>query len=193
MFYNLIHDYGYKVARLLHWICAVYFIILLFSMPIMLDFASNARQRAEALLYHQKFGGWFILFLLLRSMWLYFMDKRPVQTHYRHRYLLILAKINHLMLYSLMIVMPFTGLLLVLADGRTLELFGVLWWAGSDVAYSENLAYYAKEAHVWAVDLIYVLFGIHVLGVLVHLFETNDAGKTSERAPELELTSKPLK
>lgn len=193
MFSNIIHNYGYKVARLLHWICAVYFIILLFSMPIMLDFASNSSQRAEALLYHQKFGGWFILFLLLRSIWLYFMDKRPVQTQYRHKYQLILARINHLLLFGLMIAMPLTGLLLVLADGRPLELFGVLWWAGSNASLSENLAYYAKEIHLWAVDLVYWLFGMHILGVLVHLFETNDAGELEEDGPEIRLTSKSLK
>ncbi|QSX29364.1 cytochrome b [Shewanella cyperi] len=196
MISNLIHDYGYKIARLLHWICAVYFIILLFSMPIMLDFASNSSQRAEATLYHQKFGGWFILFLLLRSLWLYIMDKRPVQTHYRHKYQLVLARLNHLTLYFLMIAMPLTGLALVLADGKPLELFGVLWWGGSDTPFSEDLAYYAKEAHLWAIDLIYFVFGLHILGVLVHFFEENDAGELAQPAESdttLDMPPKALK
>ena len=43
-------NYIYRISRLLHWLCAICFVQLVVSMPMMLDAANNSAERREV--YH---------------------------------------------------------------------------------------------------------------------------------------------
>lgn len=78
----------------------------------------------------------------------------------------LLAKLLHLGLYALMIVMPLTGWLLLSASGKPIPFFGLELPALIDE--NKELAKQLKEVHEVIGTVGYYLIGIHVLAALYH-------------------------
>lgn len=83
-----------------------------------------------------------------------------------------LAKLLHLALYALMIVMPLTGWLLLSASGKTLPFFGLQLPAL--MAENKELAKTIKEVHETIGTAGYYLIGLHVVAALYHHYVMRD-------------------
>ncbi len=84
-----------------------------------------------------------------------------------------LAHMAHLALYSILLLMPLTGLLANLARSRDTDFFGLFTIAGFD---QRNMQLYqmAIDAHSWLEIVCYLLLAAHVGAALWHHFVLKD-------------------
>lgn len=78
-----------------------------------------------------------------------------------------LARIAHLILMALLLIMPLSGMLHVMAEGRTVSFFGLLALPAL-VGQSEILAKITGAVHGLGANLLVVTIGLHVAGALKH-------------------------
>ncbi|MDP3976650.1 MAG: cytochrome b [Pseudomonas sp.] len=76
------------------------------------------------------------------------------------------AKLGHLALYALMVVMPLLGWLTLSASGKPIPFFGLELPAL--IGENKDLAKQIKEVHETIGTLGYYLIGLHVLAALYH-------------------------
>ena len=82
------------------------------------------------------------------------------------------AKLMHLALYALMIVMPLSGWLLLSATGKPIPFFGLELPAL--IGESKDLAKQIKEIHELVGTAGYYLIGLHAVAALYHHYITRD-------------------
>ncbi len=82
------------------------------------------------------------------------------------------AKLVHLGLYLLMIVMPLTGWLLLSAAGKPIPFFGLQLPAL--IGESKEVAGQLKEVHEVIGTIGYYLIGIHIVAALYHHYLVHD-------------------
>ena len=84
-----------------------------------------------------------------------------------------LAALVHFLLYVAMVAMPITGILWRQARERAVDVFG-LFTLPQFVAPSRELAVRMHDWHELGAQLFLLLFGMHVIGVLLHLRKPGD-------------------
>jgi len=82
------------------------------------------------------------------------------------------AKLMHLALYALMIVMPLSGWLLLSASGKPIPFFGLQLPAL--ISENKDLAKTIKEIHEFVGTTGYYLLGLHALAALYHHYIKRD-------------------
>lgn len=82
------------------------------------------------------------------------------------------AKLTHLALYLIMIVMPLLGWLVLSAAGKPIPFFGMELPAL--IAKDKELGKWLKEIHETVGELGYYLIGLHVLATLYHHYFQRD-------------------
>jgi cytochrome b561 len=164
-------DKNYRISRALHWFCAISFLLLVISQPIMLELAGNKQERLEVQMIHQSLSTLFVFFLILRFCWMIKSGSRGTQVPYRNKWQSYLAKINHFTLYFLMIFMPVSGLVNRIAAGKSIMIFN--WeMIPAMLEYKDKyLKADAADMHTWLLDLFYIVIALHVIGATVHVFE----------------------
>lgn len=85
----------------------------------------------------------------------------------------ILAKVAHLALYALMIVIPVLGLCLVWLHGHGASFFG-LFTIPSPIAESKSLHDTVSGVHELLANIILVLLALHVVAAFWHHFAKKD-------------------
>jgi len=83
------------------------------------------------------------------------------------------AKLTHLTLYALMIVIPVMGVFLVWLNAYDLSFFG-LFTIPSPVAADKVLGHTVKEVHELFANLILALVGVHALAAIWHHYIKKD-------------------
>lgn len=160
---------AYRISRLLHWLCAISFSILVVTMPIMLDSANNSSERAKFYMLHQSIASVFAMLLVLRFIWMYVSKHNGVQTTFDSKWQFYAAKANHFILYFIMITMPISGLVSRITHGKELLIFNLKILPEMSSLVSKDIHYYAAEFHLVLLDLFYILIAFHVLGAIMHL------------------------
>ena len=164
-------DRIYLISRALHWICAIFFVILVISMPIMLDQANNSAERAEVYLVHQSIATIFFLLLIFRFFWFFFTKSSGVRIVFEYKWQFIIARINHTILYILMISMPLTGLISRVAAGKAIDIFNFQLIPATEMFLNRDVKFYTNEAHLLLINLFYVLITFHILGAISHVIQ----------------------
>ncbi len=156
--------YG-NLSIALHWLMfilmvAVYAFILLRELY---PKGSDPRETLKAL--HFMFGLSILLFVSIR-IYAKVTAPTPIIIPELSSIQSLAAKLGHLALYGLMIVMPILGWLLLSAAGKPIPFFGLELPA----LMNENkaLAKQLKEIHETIGELGYYLIAIHVLAALYH-------------------------
>jgi cytochrome b561 len=85
---------------------------------------------------------------------------------------IFLARCTHVALYTLMIVMPLIGWVLLSAEGNSIPFFGLQ--LPPLVSESKSLANQAKEVHEFIGTAGYFLIGLHALAALFHHYIMRD-------------------
>ena len=85
---------------------------------------------------------------------------------------MVLAKLVHLALYALMIVMPLLGWALLSAAGKPIPFFGLELPAM--IAENKETGKWLKEIHQTIGTVGYYLIGIHAVAALFHHYVVKD-------------------
>ncbi|TLF52060.1 cytochrome b [Halomonas urmiana] len=153
------HRYG-AVSRALHWSMALIVLLMLGSDWWMEAFEGLGEAAAMSL--HQSIGMTLLALLVFRLAWRAVNRGRPAPpAHWR-----LAAKLGHLALYALLLVIPLSGLLTAIGSGEGVALFGApLVAADGEIEWLEEAF---EETHEVLVNLLWFAIAGHVLAALAH-------------------------
>jgi len=156
-------EWGF-IASWLHWVMALLIIGLMIlgwtarSWPV-------SPFKVSLFFWHKSIGI-LVLALAVARMFLHLIDRRPTLPvmSATERFL---ARCSHLMLYTLMLVMPLSGWVINSAAKFPFMVFG-LFRLPTFVAADKTLAEAAKTAHFALFWIFFTLIAIHVAAALRH-------------------------
>lgn len=157
--------YG-AVSRAIHWSMAVLLILMLASDWLMEAFEGLGESQLMGL--HKSIGLLLVGLLLFRLAWRWVNRGRPAAPSHWQR----AARLGHLALYSLMVLIPVSGLLAAWGSGHGVAFFGLpLISSGGEIEWLEDAA---EETHEVVANLLWLVIGGHVLAALAHQFWLGD-------------------
>lgn len=155
----------------LHWLMFLLFIAVYALIELHEIYPKGSDPREAMKTWHFMIG-----MLIFWLTWLRLAARAPGQTPdivpVPPNWQQLLAKLVHLGLYALMIVMPLTGWLLLSAAGKPIPFFGLE--LPSLIGENKGLAEQLKEVHEVIGTIGYYLIGIHVLAALYHHYLVRD-------------------
>lgn len=157
---------------LLHWITAVVVFGLYALGWYMVDLSYYDGWYNSAPFWHKSVGLMLMLFVIVRIVWR-FIDAQPDALASHQPWERLIAKIVHIILYLMLLVIFVSGYLIATADGSAISFFG-LFDVPSLVEGVDNLEDRAGEVHAWLADSLMVLVILHALAALKHHFIDRD-------------------
>jgi cytochrome b561 len=165
------HRY-HSIAIILHWLMAGAFILMFSSGLLMVYSDLPARFRFDLYQWHKALGILLLLAVCLRLAWRLFKPAPALPAAFTPLERKA-AKIGHWGLYALMIVLPFSGWVMVSSSSYDLptSIFGWFEWPHlPGLADNETLENLAKNAH-WLLAIVFgLLIALHVAAVIKHTF-----------------------
>ena len=166
--FNSQKEYG-LLAKLFHWIT---FVILIAQIPfgfylVGLEFSDR---RIDLENIHILIGITVFYITLLRLIWKFF-NSSPTDGNSFFKGQIIIAKINHFLLYLSIFTITISGILKKLYMGETLNFIFFKYGFEKDNFVLAD-AYY--EVHIYANYLLLALVSLHILAVIVHHFVFKD-------------------
>jgi cytochrome b561 len=163
----------YKLpARLLHWIMAL---MVLGMVPVgflMLNDALGRELRNAMFISHKNLGTVLLILIVVRLIyrWLNPPRLKPVDLHPIQEFA---AKMTHVGLYALLLIMPLSGYIRVRAGGFPIEALDALGIPAL-VPRSDALAEVAKAVHLYAAYAIIALIALHIVAAAFHSMVLRD-------------------
>ena len=166
--FNSFSKYG-LLAKLFHWIT---FIILILQIPfgfylVGLEFSDR---RIDLENIHILIGIIVFYITLFRLIWKFF-NSSPTDGNSFFRGQIIIAKVNHFLLYLSIFTITISGVLKKLYMGEKLNFLFFKYGFNKDNFQLADLYY---EVHIYANYLLIVLVVLHILAVIVHHFIFKD-------------------
>lgn len=158
--------YG-SVSRSLHWVMAVFLLAMLGS-EVWFEALEDTLSEATLMAWHQSVGLALFGLVVFRGVWRWLNRSRLAPPE---RWA-TMAKLGHLVLYALMILMPLSGLATALGDGDRVSFFGwTVFAAGPEVEWlEENIG----ELHEILANVLWLAIGVHVAAALAHQYMLGD-------------------
>lgn len=157
--------YG-AIPQAMHWI-TVLLVIVAWFLGQFDDIFPKGAARAASLFIHISAGLAVIGMLILRLFWRLADPPPPLEHTILGAWLDRLGRLTHYALYALLIAAPVSGIVLQLARGDSLPLFGLTEIA-SPWAADRALARSVKEIHEVAANALVILAALHAAAALVH-------------------------
>ena len=157
----------YKLpARLLHWGMALLMLGLVPAGFLMLDESVSRALRNTLFVAHKNVG---VLMLILIAIRLIYRWRNPPQLApiALPAAQAFAAKLTHMGLYALLVVMPLSGYVRVRAGGFPIEALDALG-VPALVPRSDALAAFAKTAHLYGAYALVVLMALHIGAAAYH-------------------------
>ena len=136
-----------------------------------LTVALLASKRSAPFITHKSIGILILLLILLYilrrliSGWTPSLVDNPVQRK--------LARLMHWLLVICILLMPVSGILMTVLEGRPLLFFGIEL-LGRNVIYNDFIAHIAHTTHHFVSNTLIVLIVLHTLAALKHHFINKD-------------------
>ena len=166
---NTLHSYGF-LAKLLHWVVALFIIGLLIVGTLMTDLQGAFKYKVYDI--HKAFGIIVLALVFIRFFWM-LLNPKPLLPETMKPHEKLAAKLGHYSLYGLMFFIPFSGWIMSNSAGYGVSIFGVVN-VPAIAAKSDALKDLAKEAHEISTSIIIILLGVHVAAALFHHFIKKD-------------------
>lgn len=171
MWRNTEFSYG-VIAISLHWIVAI-IVIGLFILGLWmvdLNYYDPWYRRAPDL--HKSIGVSLFVIMIFRLLWRWGNKKPqplPGNSHLVQRF----SKIIHSLLYLLIFIVMFSGYLISTADGRSIEVFGIVSIPATikGIEQQEDIA---GIVHLIVAIILISLSGLHAMAALKHHFINRD-------------------
>ena len=166
--FNSHKEYG-LLAKLFHWIT---FVILVFQIPfgfylVGLEFSD---QRIDLENIHILIGISVFYITLFRLIWKFF-NSNPTNGNSFFKGQILVAKVNHFLLYLSIFTITISGILKKLYMGEKLNFLFFRYGFEKDNFQLADLYY---EVHIYTNYLLIVLVALHILAVIVHHFIFKD-------------------
>jgi len=166
--FNSQKEYG-LLAKLFHWIT---FVILIAQIPfgfylVGLEFSDR---RIDLENIHILIGITVFYITLLRLIWKFF-NSSPTDGNSFFKGQIIIAKINHFLLYLSIFTITISGILKKLYMGETLNFIFFKYGFEKDNFVLADTYY---EVHIYANYLLLALVSLHIFAVIVHHFIFKD-------------------
>ncbi len=164
-------QYWGAVAWLFHWVLAVLIVWMIFQGNEMEGMEMGDEKIAQIFL-HKSMGVLILLLVLLRLAW---RSANPVPAPLENTPPLkvLASRINHWLLYLLLLLQPISGLVMSTSAGYPPNFFG-LWQFPQWLPKNESLAETLNTVHATGWWLLALLAGLHVLAALHHHFVVRD-------------------
>lgn len=158
--------YG-AVSRAAHWIMAVLLLIMLAS-EVWFEALEHILSEYYLMAWHQSLGLAIFGMVILRGLWRWLNRSRLTPpAHWAP-----IAKLGHIVLYALMIMMPLSGLVTAYGEGDSVTFFGwTILGAGPEREWLEDSA---EEVHETLANILWLMIGIHVAAALAHQYLLGD-------------------
>lgn len=169
---NSVKTYGW-VSILLHWVMAVGLIGMYFSGDYMVDleYYDSLYHTLPAL--HKATGVVLGGLLLVRLAWLYAQPRPLPAASPAPEFTHLAAKLGHVALYGLLLVMLVSGYLISTAKGHGINVFG--WFEiPALLPESKERGELAGDIHALAGTLFIFMVGVHALAAFIHHFYWKD-------------------
>ncbi len=159
-----------SVTKGFHWLMAI-LIVLMFAIGWYMDLLPLGLEKLAWISRHKSIGVTILFLAVLRIIWR-LSEKTPLPVG-EHRWERVVAKLAHIALYGVLIVMPLTGWLMSSAANFSVSVFG-LFTLPDLVAPDQALFETLRTTH-WALSWgIVGLVGLHVAAALKHHFIDRD-------------------
>jgi len=155
----------------LHWIMLVVIVIAFAAMEFRGIFPKGSEERMLMKLVHYS-AGFTVLALLGVRIFFRISRQAPAIRPEPSKQTILMAKLMHLMLYIIMLLMPISGWLLLSAEGQPIFAFGLS--VPSLIDQNNNLAHTVESVHETMAVIAYVLIGLHALFGLLHHYVKKD-------------------
>jgi cytochrome b561 len=162
---NTEQGYG-LVSRVLHWVVAALVIGLLWLGWYMVDLSYFDPWVNTSLSLHRSIGLIALVLGAIKILWTLYSPPPPLASGMRGVERLA-ARSAHLVLFAMMIVIPVSGYLISISDGRGFPMFG-LFRVPALVPVDRELRDLAIAVHYWASYGTAGLILVHALGALKH-------------------------
>jgi cytochrome b561 len=157
--------YG-ALPQLIHWLTAI-FVIAGWLLGTFGDDLPKGAAHEFGMLTHMTLGEAVVLLLVLRLAWRVANPPPPPEPTPFGRLAAAAAKLCHFALYTLLLVVPFFGVLVQLKRGHPLPIFGY-WEFVSPWPADRPMARTLIEVHQYLADALLILAGIHAGAALLH-------------------------
>lgn len=168
---NNTQTYGW-VSITLHWLMALLLIGMYFMGDYMVELTYYDPLYHTLPFWHKSMGAALGLALLFRLVW-NLSNPKPAVTPNTVPIIHSLAKLGHVGLYALLVIMLISGYLISTAKGKGIEVFG--WFEIPALfAVDEQRGEVAGKVHAIAGFLFISLVGVHALAAFFHHFYWKD-------------------
>ncbi|MGE5516014.1 MAG: cytochrome b [Bacteroidota bacterium] len=152
------------VAKSLHWLMA-FLIIGLWCVGLTMEELPKGDLRSQIIGMHKAFGVVVLALVVLRLAWRA-THTAPALPSSMPPLEQLGAKLGHLALYGLMIVLPLDGILMSQSGGRDVNVFGFV--LPTVVEKNEEMKHFFGEGHELLAWVLAVVLVVHVAAALRH-------------------------
>jgi len=167
---NTTHHYG-TVSMLFHWLMFILLVAVFSTIELRSIYPKGSEPREAIKALHFMLGLLVFILVWLR-LGLRYIQIKPLITPALSTKQDFIAKVMHLALYALMIVLPILGWLTVSAAGKELLFFGIE--VPSLITKDKDLANTLEGLHKSIGEIGYYLIGLHTLAALFHHYVQKD-------------------
>jgi len=152
--------------RWIHWVSAILFIAaMLLGLYCGLQ-APGTSPRRELLEVHKSLGVTLFFLAILRII-VRAATMAPPEPRSHSLLIRVAARLNHWVLYAVLLAMPITGYLFTSAGGYSLKFFWLFSWPRL-VAGSPAVAHAGEVSHDAIAYLVYVAVALHIVATIWH-------------------------
>jgi cytochrome b561 len=163
--------YG-ALPQALHWLTVICVVVGWLLGQFMDDFPKGV-VRASAFSAHVMLGEFVIILLVVRLLWR-FANRPPTPLPTRFgRTDEMAAKLGHAVLYTLLLAVPFVGIVALLRRGRALPIFGA-WQFASPWPADRAAAHSVMEVHELLANALLIFAALHAAAALIHHYVFHD-------------------
>ena len=168
---NTAQNWG-GVAKSLHWIMAI-LIAAVMTLGWIAEAWRLSPTKIDLFVWHKSLGLTVLMLALVRAVWR-LANPTPRLPESLPRSERRLARVGHVLLYSLMVAMPLSGWVINSASDFPLKLYGWLPWPNL-VSPDKDLQRLAETVHVTLLWTLIGVLSLHIAAALRHhFFKRND-------------------
>ena len=156
----------------LHWLTALC-VVVAWPLGQFMEAIPKGAPRHFAFWTHMTLGQCVILLLVARLLWRFANTPPALEPTRFGRLSTIAAKLSHFLLYALLVIVPFAGIIVQLKRGHALPLLG-LWDIASPWPADRAVARFVLSMHYYLADALLSLAGVHAVAALVHHYALRD-------------------
>ena len=168
------------VSQTIHWLTAALLVAIVALGLYSSTLPRDTEWRDEILLFHKSLGLLIIVLTLVRLAWVGFSPAKLSVAKLK-RWEVIAARVGHVLLYLILLLMPLSGVIFSGGAGREVGFFNIFTlpqFLPLDPALLPRQQYYYKlgkflheNVFQWA---LYAIFAAHIAGVVKHHFIDGD-------------------